>query len=171
MNPLGHDPSRFSIAASQGADGREEILGFGQMEQKSQGTQGAGREWELRSLVVEQQHRCVMEQDGEHEMRALTEYGAFRSWLLGPGGLLSQTEWPCMHVCMRRAAVCGPVVVVVVIPEYERGEVSGLYWWRLLKPGALKETQHICVLFLGASLPDACSRHHSMANLFCWQSP
>jgi len=57
MNPLGHDPSRFSIAASQGADGREEILGFGQMEQKSQGTQGAGREWELRSLVVEQQHR------------------------------------------------------------------------------------------------------------------
>ncbi|KAF5834743.1 hypothetical protein DUNSADRAFT_8470 [Dunaliella salina] len=57
MNPLGHEPSRFCVAASKGGDGREEIIGFGQMELKSQGAQGPGRQWELRSLIVERQHR------------------------------------------------------------------------------------------------------------------
>ena len=50
----GLDPSRFVLAVAQNErEGKEEIRGFGQMEQKNEDP----GEWELRSLVVDKQYR------------------------------------------------------------------------------------------------------------------
>ena len=61
LNPLGLDPSRFTVAERQAEDGSTQVLGFGQIKPLG-GSSGAGGDpaaLELASLVVLQPQRCA----------------------------------------------------------------------------------------------------------------
>ena len=62
LNPLGLDPSRFTVAERQAEDGSARVLGFGQIKPLSGSGRGSGggpAALELASLVVLEQERCA----------------------------------------------------------------------------------------------------------------
>lgn len=104
MNPLGIDCTRF-LVAEQGAG---QLVGFGQVEPKTEGSEGAQQQWELRSLVVGRDARCAAVIAGCRACCLQIARPAMRLQLPRPAKHMQPPLEASAHTCSTLAPGCTP---------------------------------------------------------------